>query len=540
MEPAVPPFLEALLRTEMRPPSIPFVSNLTGTWILDEQATSPDYWAKQIRKPVLFHQGLEVLLQEFSAILLEIGPDAVLSHLAARHPARLPDFPVISTLKAGREKTSANNHRSLMEAVGALWAAGVGIDWQAFYAHEKRRRIVLPTYPFDRKRYWIDPPPHAAPEPLPRRTGKLSETTLLQPCGHSGEGKNGAPLNAAEGIVITIMKEILGLKEIGRDDDFFRLGGDSLTAVQLTARLEQELQTAIPRNALLEGATAAHLATLAKPHANFAEVLPSKPDLVPLAAGKPGQPPLVLVPAIGGGAFIYRDLAAALAIPNPVLALEAPGLWNDTPPLKSVAELASYFLALLDKADEPPLLVGSSFGGMVAFEMARELARLGTPPPLTVLIDTPGPGHLPRLLDKDEEILAYLLAGDDPASRFDDQLARLRRLAPENRLAYAARSLGKESSGSALQIEEISRILAVYQANMKAMFSYRPQPSAEKIVFLKAREPNAFTDPHPELAWVPLAEGGIEIIPIPGSHATMLTLPHVEKLAGICRRLCAL
>ncbi|NLC70194.1 MAG: alpha/beta fold hydrolase, partial [Desulfuromonadaceae bacterium] len=542
MEPAVPPFLEALLRTEMRTPSIPFVSNLTGTWILDEQATSPDYWAKQIRKPVLFHQGLEALLQNSSAALLEIGPDAVLSHLAARHPALLPNLPVISTLRTGREKSAVNNHRSLMEAVGNLWAIGVEIEWKAFYAHEKRRRIVLPTYPFDRKRHWIDPPRHAVPAAVPSPT--LTQPPLSEPAGPhatlaANGTTNGAPINATERIIIAAMMEILGLKEISREEDFFRIGGDSLTAVQLAAKLEKELRVAIPRHALLEGATAARLAAwVAVPSAGREDSFP-QPGLIQLAAGQAGHPPLILVPAIGGGAFIYRELAAALSIPNPILALEAPGLWDDTPPLNSVEKLAAHFLGLVGKVqDRPPLLVGSSFGGLVAFEMTRQLAETGSPPLGTILIDSPGPGHLPRPLQGDDEILAYLLSGDDPDGRFEDHLERLRRIPAEQRLEFAARHLGQEAVEGTLQVEEMFRILAVYKANIEAMFGYLPQPCSSRIVFLKAREANAFTAPHPELAWVPLAEGGIEIIPIPGSHATMLNPPHVETLAAELARFC--
>ncbi|MBQ6668962.1 MAG: alpha/beta fold hydrolase, partial [Deltaproteobacteria bacterium] len=253
--------------------------------------------------------------------------------------------------------------------------------------------------------------------------------------------------------------------------------------------------------------------------------------------GDASSAPLVLLPAIGGGAFIYRELAAKLETPHPIHAFEAPGLWDDRAPLESVEALAEHFLRQLHAAlpAQSPILAGSSFGGMVAWEMTRQLAACGTPPSALLMMDTPGPGYLPRPLADDAEILAYLLAGDDPDGRFAEYCRKLRSIAPEERIAYAARSLE-----TGLEEREIMRILKVYRANLRAMFSYCPQALGERLVFLRASETNSFTAPHPELAWVPLAEGGMEILPIAGSHATMLDAAHAPQLAATIRRVLGL
>ena len=541
MEPAMAPFAEALEKVEMRTPRIPFISNLTGAWILDEQATSPEYWVKHIRKPVYFYQGMGALLQTPRTSLLEVGPDAVLSHMAARHPSRTRDIPVISSLQGGK---GVDDQRSLLEAAGALWMVGAAIDWNAYYAHQKRRRIALPTYPFERKRCWIEAPGHESV-----RIGSKVKTKVLEPrtaLVENAEIQKGAPsINPTEAMVIHLMTEVLGVEGIKLNDDFFQLGGDSLTAVQLATKLEKTLDVILPRNVLMESPTPARLAMLID--ANRSTVTEQeKPAAVEgihqFARGNPGLPPIFLIPAIGGGAFIYRELAAALKLPNPIYALEAPGLWDGGTPLSSVGELAGHFLTAIQKVYSHGdfHLIGSSFGGMVAFELSRRLVENGTPPLRTILIDSPGPGHLPRPFNSDEEILAYLLAGDDPGGLFERNLEELKKLPEDKRLLFVAQKLGgKEEGSEVMSLEEMANIVAVYKANIKAMFAYQAQSYAGKLIFFKAKEADGFMARHPELAWVPLAEGGMEIIPTPGNHANMLSWPQVEKLAAAIAKRCS-
>jgi amino acid adenylation domain-containing protein len=160
MEPAVAPFLERLRRTACRPPAIPFVSNLTGTWIEAGQAVDPDYWALHLRQTVRFADGLDTLLREPGRCLIEIGPGNALSTSALRHPQRTAGHTVVTSLPHPQERGSDTAH--LLNAAGQLWLAGVSLDWTAFYAGQQRRRVPLPTYPFQRRRYWVDPPASGA------------------------------------------------------------------------------------------------------------------------------------------------------------------------------------------------------------------------------------------------------------------------------------------------------------------------------------------------------------------------------------------
>ncbi|MCW2248520.1 amino acid adenylation domain-containing protein [Azospirillum fermentarium] len=161
MDPAVAPFTALLRTVRLNPPTVPFVSNLTGTWITAEQATDPAYWARHLRHAVRFADGIAAALDTPAAIPLEVGPGTVLTALTRRHPVAggrpvLPSFP----RPAGPEEETET--AGMLDSLGRLWAAGVAVDWDGFYAGDRLSRIPLPGYAFDRQRYFIDDPGHEA------------------------------------------------------------------------------------------------------------------------------------------------------------------------------------------------------------------------------------------------------------------------------------------------------------------------------------------------------------------------------------------
>jgi amino acid adenylation domain-containing protein len=149
MEPALEPFTQALKRVRLRAPSIPFLSNVTGTWITAEQATDPLYWAGHLRGTVRFAEGIAELLREPGRVFLEVGPGNSLTTLAREMgaPAALASLPHPSDRRS--------DHAFALAALGRLWTAGVEVDWRAFHGGERRLRVSLPTYPFERRRYWV-------------------------------------------------------------------------------------------------------------------------------------------------------------------------------------------------------------------------------------------------------------------------------------------------------------------------------------------------------------------------------------------------
>jgi acyl transferase domain-containing protein len=156
MEPILEPFLAYVKKIKLAPPQIPFVSNLTGNWITPAQATDRGYWAKHLRHTVRFADGLHKLLKEPNRVLLEVGPGRTLSSLLSHCPEKTPAQLALCSLRHPNERRS--DAEVLWNGVGKLWLAGIRIDWQRLNPVGHRRRLPLPTYPFERKRFWIDAP----------------------------------------------------------------------------------------------------------------------------------------------------------------------------------------------------------------------------------------------------------------------------------------------------------------------------------------------------------------------------------------------
>jgi acyl transferase domain-containing protein len=155
VEPLLQPFRRFVETLELHAPEIPFVSNVTGTWINAAEATDPDYWAQHLRRTVQFSDGLSCLLKEPDPILLEVGPGQTLTALARLQMERAGGVAVFSSTRHPYDRQS--DLACLLTTLGKLWLSGVAVDWPGFYAGEQRRRIPLPTYPFERQHYWVEP-----------------------------------------------------------------------------------------------------------------------------------------------------------------------------------------------------------------------------------------------------------------------------------------------------------------------------------------------------------------------------------------------
>ena len=176
--PLMAPMLEAfdavLQQVALHPPQLPFVSNVTGTWITPEEATDPHYWVQQARQPVQFAAGVNTLQRDHEHILLEVGPGAALGALTqADRP-----HAIASTILASLPHThdTASEERHVLSTLGQLWLQGAHVNWMALYPAElylngPRRRVPLPTYPFERQRYWVEPD---SALPVPTRSVRSS------------------------------------------------------------------------------------------------------------------------------------------------------------------------------------------------------------------------------------------------------------------------------------------------------------------------------------------------------------------------------
>lgn len=155
MEPVLAEFSESISKISMKPPGTGFISNVTGTWITPEEAVSPQYWAQHIRQPVRFADGLDELMKDDSSVFLEVGPGRTLVTLAEHQRRTSRERVVLSSIRHPNEKIP--DDAFLLDSLGQLWLEGVAINWKGYYQGEQRYRVVLPTYSFERQRYWIEP-----------------------------------------------------------------------------------------------------------------------------------------------------------------------------------------------------------------------------------------------------------------------------------------------------------------------------------------------------------------------------------------------
>jgi acyl transferase domain-containing protein/acyl carrier protein len=165
MEPALAEFGALMQSTSLKAPTIPYVSNLTGTWITPQQAQSARYYVDHLRSPVLFESGVRAVAVS-GALLIEVGPGNALTTLARLTLGRDGATRVIQSL--GRAQESGNEPANIREAVGRLWLRGANVDFRGLHADSKPRKVPLPTYPFERVKFSVTPTARSSSATAPR------------------------------------------------------------------------------------------------------------------------------------------------------------------------------------------------------------------------------------------------------------------------------------------------------------------------------------------------------------------------------------
>ncbi|MBS1806281.1 MAG: SDR family NAD(P)-dependent oxidoreductase [Acidobacteria bacterium] len=175
MEPILGEFDEKLRSVTLNAPRIPYLSNVTGTWIRAEEATSPTYWTQHIRQTVLFSDGVSELLGNPNQVLLEVGPGSTLTSLARQQGASTR---ALQSTPHPREDDS--DLRCALGSLGRLWTLGIEVKWNGLRLPHSAQRIPLPTYPFEHQKFWIEP------DRIQEGTGHVSEAPASAPDNHDG------------------------------------------------------------------------------------------------------------------------------------------------------------------------------------------------------------------------------------------------------------------------------------------------------------------------------------------------------------------
>ena len=262
MDPIIEPLRAAIEKVKLRAPQKPFVSTVTGLPITVQEATDPGYWARHARATVEFAKSTQYLKDQGYDLFVECGPRSTMCSLVRQQFT--PEQPCTAIPTFG--DTAHNNAEwdALLFAMGSLWQNGVTLSWDAFYAHEERRRIPLPTYPFQRSRFWIDP----APVPSASQSrAEISRAIPWQPVGsipsqlaasQSGESARAesAPVSRRERIASLLVDLLAALSgrersQISRSSTFMEQGFDSLSLTQVGFTIRKEFPTKVSFSQLM-------------------------------------------------------------------------------------------------------------------------------------------------------------------------------------------------------------------------------------------------------------------------------------------------
>lgn len=340
--------------------------------------------------------------------------------------------------------------------------------------------------------------------------GKVDRRALPEPGAADSAATEDvtAPKDALESQLVTIWQSILGKHPIGVRQSFFDLGGHSLLAVRLMHRLEQVFGKKMPITTLFQAPTIEHMAELLRTKG----WAPSWSSLVPIQP-LGSKPPFFCVHGSGGTVIIYRELARHLGPDQPMYGLQAQGL-DGQKCFTRVEEMAAHYLEAIRtiQPQGPYFIGGLSFGGTVAFEMARLLRARGEEVALLALFDT-FPGKY------------------EPTASL---LVKLGRMPMRDQFDYVRRKTGQYARNWKRRIDRMflpQALKNVRRGIHVAGTQYSPQPYEGAVTLFRASEKSLRGDHDPDAGWTELARGGLQIFEITGGHVSIMSEPQVQVLA---------
>ncbi|MCW2917361.1 MAG: non-ribosomal peptide synthetase [Actinomycetia bacterium] len=358
--------------------------------------------------------------------------------------------------------------------------------------------------------------------------GKVDRATLPAP-DQTALVAYAPPQTPVQSVIVGVWQEVFGVERVGIHDSFFDLGGDSMRALRLTGQLQRTLGRGVSLALLYQSSTPAELAaTLERP---------SEPDWPPAvitlrATGT--QPPLFCVHPKNGTVFCFTSLARALDDDRPIYGIQAHSLELAQRPHTSIEDMATAYLPDLIRVqpEGPYHLCGYSLGGLIAYEMARQLRAQGREVARLILLDS-SPIFGPEL-----PTLAELDAMDDVdflMSEFSQHLPvtedALRALPAEARLPQIMDLAGAAGLlAEHMDLRTMSQYVDIARDHTRAALAYEPEPYPGPALLLRCVDPAEDEDADPRWGWDPLVQGGFEMQIVPGAHITMLDEPHLSAV----------
>jgi phthiocerol/phenolphthiocerol synthesis type-I polyketide synthase E len=236
MDSMIPEFTGFLSRQTLHQPRIPLLSNVTGTWLADSEATNAATWARQVRSTVRFSDEVDMLLADPHRIVVEVGPGGTLTASAMRHPKWSSGHRAVRLMR--HHAQNRDDRDTFLLALGQLWSAGVDIDWTPLRPAQRPQLVSLPGYPFERQRHWVNHRPHSG------WAGDAASTngTATPPSTGTADAAHAATNGKSpmEATLQRIWAQCLGVGSVDRNANFFELGGDSLVAISVAMAAAKE------------------------------------------------------------------------------------------------------------------------------------------------------------------------------------------------------------------------------------------------------------------------------------------------------------
>jgi thioesterase domain-containing protein/malonyl CoA-acyl carrier protein transacylase/acyl carrier protein len=538
MEPILGVFTDRVKGVALNAPQIPFVSNVTGTWITPDEATDPGYWARHLRQTVRFSDGAQEMSKEPARVFLEVGPGNTLSTLLGILPARKKEQIVLSSLRHPKEKES--DVAFILNTLGQLWLAGIQIDGSRLHADENRHRLSMPTYPFERKRYWINGGREGYAVVSAGRSSslELDKVSGSRPT-HPEKKKEDAYADAFKGdieqTIANIWRELLGIEEVTVHDNFFHLGGTSLIGVRLFAKIEEIYGKRLPLASLFQAPTIEQLA-------NTLRQKEWTPDWSSLVAIQPGgsKPPMFLIHGAEGNVLLYRELAHYLGPDQPVYGLQSQGLDGEREFHTCVEDMAVHYIKEIRtlQPEGPYYLGGYCLGGGIALEMAQQLHAQGQEVPLLAMFETYN-------VQLNLKALSFPYSSYHRLQNVKFHLENLLRLRPEEGFTFFIKKVKVEETRAKVIFNVwLSKVAHKFGAdngqryihiplkkiNDQAFINYVPKSYPGRLTLFRPRKVFwGFDDP--KFGWESLFAEGVDVYELPVNPRGMLVEPFVQTLA---------
>ncbi|CAF3303548.1 unnamed protein product [Rotaria sp. Silwood2] len=569
-------------------PKIPFISTVTGNWLDENYVPDIEYWCRHMRQTVLWHQAIKMLDQQNSSsprersnktLYIECSLNNILTNVTKA------SVKAESSLVLPSASTDTTNvELSIKKALSTSWCHGLeDIDFQSVYdsfsgsssVYNNASFISMPGQVLNRQRHWIDT----------SSLHQLKENFIKQPSiltVDPNEIKRYEPVQpmiSSSSVIaqlIDIFTSVTGDVLTNKHSDFFASGGDSHTAIILISRINHLFNVQLTNKDLTEMPVLEQLAVRIE-QIKHRKILQTAPEVkmtqlssllhlsyyddrvIVMKKGTcSSQAPIFVIAPTGGTCFIYRDLCKYLNTSITVLALKypdiSPSLFSEHSE-DSVANLASYYIEVL-RSIQPEatsyILLGTSFGGMVGYEMSQQLSSLSSTSvhiSRLFMIDTPTKESLRIHFDDTtsnsnknvKAIVLWAMFG----TKHNFSLAQVEHECMKDeeqlkRFCIDKKILSSNAVDLDAEFRKVCQYMHIFERNMRAIEDYTVEllkSRRTEVNYIQVKSPRPHDPVEPYQTWCQaVPRNQFKLFHIDGDHLSVNFEPYVQQLASLINK----